>query len=509
MFRSGTVRVFTGAHICALAAVVMTATASAQEVTGTLRRADIDAPARGAIVVAVRLSDGETIARAVTGAQGTWQLRLTTDRLVIRALRIGFEPHVVDTVQLALGERRELNAILPSTSVVLPTVRTAIDSRCRVRPDSASLVARLFDDARTALAASQLISLDGPLRTRVRVSNETWEHDEARLVEVSHREYFSDSLRPFGTASVDSLLEFGFVTRRQQRYAGFKYPVEVAVEYRVPSVDLLMDDRFLADYCLHLADSRDDHPEWVGVGFRPAKANRRITLIEGTLWLDRRTAELRRMEFGYAGLVGNEARIAPGGWLEFTRLTTGLWFANRWALRLPALEWRVETSARTSVLVGRRYVPVIRVTGEVLDLIVDSRAVFTVGATDFLSKEGALVPLPASADSTLPVCKGTSGQAFVFGTVISAGGSVLPAAELRFFWRDQGDANESELQFISTTQPTGQYRACGLPQDRLVTVEVRAEGHEPAAIAVRVGAPRSAARLDLVLAPAAAEPSVP
>jgi hypothetical protein len=109
----------------------------------------------------------------------------------------------------------------------------------------------------------------------------------------------------------------------------------------------------------------------------------------------------------------------------------------------------------------------------------------------------------------LPVCERTPGQTFVFGTVISATGSVLPAAELRFFWRDQGEANDVVLQSRSTTQPTGQYRVCGLPQDRLVTVEVRAAGHEPAGIAVRVGALRPAARLDLVLVPAAIEPTVP
>jgi len=496
------------ALMCAAATVVLPSGISAQEMFGTLRRADIDAPARGAIVVAERVDDGQVIARAVTGAQGTWRLRLTTDRLVLRALRIGFAPHVLDTVQLAVGERLELHAILPGTNVVLPTVRTATDDRCRVRPDSASLVARLFDAARTALAASQLISLDGPLETRVRVTNETWSYDEERVLESGHREYFSDSLRPFGTASVDSLLEFGFVTRHYQRYAGVKRPIEVAVDYRVPSTDLLVDDRFLSDYCLQLADAHGGHPEWIGVEFRPAEGNRRITLLEGTLWLDRRTVELQLLEFGYAGLIGNEARIAPGGWMEFTRLANGLWFVNRWALRMPALgEW-IETSARETLRVGVREIPVIRVHGEVLDLAVDSRAVFTVGSTDVLSQTGALVPVPFSVDSTLPECDDAPDQAFVSGTVVSATGPVLPAAELRLYWRDKG-TDAAWLQSGTRSLTTGQYRVCGLPQDRLITVEVRAGGHEPAAIALRVGSPRTAARLDLVLVPTATQPDVP
>lgn len=497
----------TGAVLMIMATVAVSSTASAQEVFGTLRRADIDAPARGAVVVAERLGDGKVIARTVTGAQGTWRLRLTTDRLVLRALRIGFEPYVLDTVQLAAAERRELSAVLPGTSVVLPTVRTATDDRCRVRPESASLVARLFDQARTALTASQLISLDGPLETRVRVTDETWSHDEKKLLEVSHREYVSDSLRPYGTASVDSLLEFGFVTRHRERLFGSSREMEVAVDYRVPSVDFFVDGRFLADYCLHLADAREDHPEWIGVGFRPA-GTRRITQIEGTLWLDRHTAELRRLEFGYAGLEGSELRIAPGGWLQFTRLPTGLWFVNRWALRMPALGTWAETSGRTTIIVTIRNVPVVRVSGEVLDLIVDSRAVFSAGATDALEETG-LVPLPMPVDFEPSHCEATADEAFVVGTVSSASGPVLPAAELRFFWLDPGQGRDAQPQAETTTQPTGQYRVCGLPQDRLVTVEVRAAGHEPAAIALRVGSPRTAARLDIMLVPAVPGPAVP
>ncbi len=326
-----------------LVGFLLTSTASAQEVFGTLRRADGEMPSQGTLLVAERLSDGHTIARAATGAQGTWRLRVTTDRLVIRALRIGFEPHVLDTVQLAAGEQRELSAILPGTSVVLPTVRTATDFRCRVRPDSASLVARVFHEARTALMASQLVSPDGPVLTRVRVSNETWAPEENSILGASHREYFADSLRPFHTASVDSLLEFGFVTRRQELFARSR-GVDVLVAYRAPSAELLVDDRFLADYCLHLANAPRDRPDWIGVGFRPAR-NRRITQIEGTLWIDRHTAELRRLDFKYAGLDGREARSNSGGWLEFTRLETGLWFVNRWELRVPDVSERIMSSA--------------------------------------------------------------------------------------------------------------------------------------------------------------------
>src|SRR5690606_33867224 len=150
-------------------------------------------------------------------------------------------------------------------------------------------------------------------------------------------------------------------------------------------------------------------------------------------------AELQRLEFGYAGLEGNEASVAPGGWLEFTRLETGLWFVNRWALRVPALgEW-IERSARQTLLIGMRHVQVVRVNGEVLDLAVDSRALYTAGASAYL-KAGELIPIAIPVDSTQPSCLRSSNQALVFGRVFSSTGAVLPAAELRFLWRADGGA---------------------------------------------------------------------
>ena len=482
------------------AAAVSTSTVAAQEVFGTLRRADVDAPAQCAMVVAERLSDGRAFARAVTGAQGNWHLRLTTERLVIRALRIGFSPYVLDTIQLAVSERRELNAVLPGTAVVLPSVRTAADARCRVRPDSASLVARLFHEARTALAASLLVAPDGPVRSRVRVSQEVWSPNEREMLEDEHREYVSDSLRPFGTAPVDTLIEAGFVVRKRDAFPALRHEQPVAVDYRVPGVDLLVDDRFLEHYCLQLSDTRANHPDWIGVAFRPARA-RRITQIDGTLWIDRHSAELRRMDFGYTGLDGAELKLGPGGRLEFTRLELGTWFVSRWFLRVPAIGTWVERSARATTLIVLREIPVVRVRGEVLEMAVDSRLVFTVGATDFL-RDGTLVPVPMPMDSASVTCATGSAHVHAVGNVFAASGAAVANAELRFVWRANGGPSAGSLQSDARTRSTGGYIVCGLPANQPISVEIRAEGFEPAATTLRVGSPRSAARLDLVLTPA-------
>lgn len=483
-----------------IAATMCPSVVAGQEVFGTLRRGDINAPAQGTLIVAERLSDGRAVARAVTGAEGTWQLRLTSERLVVRALRIGFAPYVLDTVLLAVGERRELSAVLPNIAVVLPAVRTSADTRCRVRPDSASLVARLFHEARTALASSLLIAPDGPVRSRVRVSQEVWSHDERAMLEDEHREYVSGSLRPFSTAPVDTLIEAGFIVRQSRRIGAFRYEQPVAVDYRVPGVDLLVDDRFLEHYCLYLSDTPADHPDWIGVAFRPARF-RRFTQIQGTLWIDRHSAELRRMEFGYVGLQGAELRLSPGGRLEFTRLELGPWFVSRWSLRVPAIGSWVEQSARATVLIQLRDIPVVRVRGEVLELAVDSRVVFTSGATDLL-RDGELIPVAMPTDAAAGVCAPGGTYVKATGRVSGATGTAVADAELRFVWRADGGPSAGWLQSYARTRLTGTFIACGLPSDQPITVEIRAQGFEPAATTLRVGSPRSAARLDIVLVPA-------
>ena len=88
------------------------------------------------------------------------------------------------------------------------------------------------------------------------------------------------------------------------------------------------------------------------------------------------------------------------------------------------------------------------------------------------------------------------------GRVFAASGAAVANAELRFVWRASGGPSSGWLQSDARTRSTGEYLACGLPADQPISVEIYAEGFEPAATTLRVGSPRSAARLDLVLVPA-------
>jgi hypothetical protein len=66
--------------------------------------------------------------------------------------------------------------------------------------------------------------------------------------------------------------------------------------------------------------------------------------IEGTLWIDRATSELRRLEYRYVNLPDAAEAAEPGGVVEFRRLADGNWFVNRWHVRMPRLGARDRSS---------------------------------------------------------------------------------------------------------------------------------------------------------------------
>ncbi len=458
----------------------LSAPLSAQELHGTLRRAT-GTPASGVVVLAVRVGDGELVGRTVTGEQGTYRVRVSTDSLEMRALRIGQQPQTLGVVRLAAGEAREVSGVLLDAPVTIAALQTRTDSRCRVRPEGTATVARLFADARTALLASQLVSLDGRPRTRYRLVTERWNARGDQIQTVQATEFVTDSLRPFQSVPVDSLIAQGYVARQ----------FDGSTAYRAPDAEVLVDDRFLADYCLHLVEGTDERAGSIGVGFRPARTRRGIVQVEGTLWLDRATQALQRLEYGYVGLESIVARTNPGGWVEFTELPGGIWFVSHWAIRMPEVRQQIllnsrDVSARQEVM-SRQVV-----SGEVLEVGVNGRPRYTVGATDQVDESGAVIGLPLEAHGDPARCQ--EALPLVHGTVRGHQGTVLGGAQVTVTGRGSSAAG-----MTTRTDSAGQYRLCGVPADRPLLLQTEASGHAPDSLTVRVASSRATARIDRML----------
>jgi hypothetical protein len=107
-------------------------------------------------------------------------------------------------------------------------------------------------------------------------------------------------------------------------------------EYLAPDAQVVLADAFLNTHCLRLS-TRDSLPSLVGVSFEPADETG-IPDVVGTLWVDRSTAELRFLEFGYTWVPFNQGRKEAGGRLEFESRPNGAWIVRRWWIRMPTVE---------------------------------------------------------------------------------------------------------------------------------------------------------------------------
>jgi hypothetical protein len=100
--------------------------------------------------------------------------------------------------------------------------------------------------------------------------------------------------------------------------------------YYGPDAEVLLGDVFVATHCFSARDGGPEHPGLVGLAFEPAP-KRRLPDVTGVLWLERRSLELRFLDFSYTGLWTKDL----GGRVEFARLASGPWIVAYWWIRTP------------------------------------------------------------------------------------------------------------------------------------------------------------------------------
>jgi hypothetical protein len=76
-------------------------------------------------------------------------------------------------------------------------------------------------------------------------------------------------------------------------------------------------------------------PNEIGVAFQPAP-KRKQPDINGVIWLDQATSELREVEFRFVN-AGVLDEFRPGGFTRFRRMPSGAWIVSEWQVRMPRL----------------------------------------------------------------------------------------------------------------------------------------------------------------------------
>jgi hypothetical protein len=343
----------------------------AQTVRGRVFMPDSTTPARGVIVTAIG-ANGQTAGRALSSPAGDYSIRVSAGgRYELRALQIGFRPTVVAGVDVPATAERVQDIVLTRRPVTLAAVEIR-DEGCRISTRDADLFLQLWEQARGALSAARLSEQTGSLdvhlvringhvdATSYQRSSSPSAYDVKPYPEIDSlnaREMIVDAA--IASTPADTLAKFGYVRRRDAEN----------VIFDMPSADALLSDEFAEMHCFGIAKPPSEHPEWIGVRFAPRKERKDVVDVRGVVWLDRASAELRRVEYSYANLpkttyeVCDDApmnvpvaerkrrceparddaanRLGLGGEMDFQRLATGEWLVTSWAMRKPPDEGRI------------------------------------------------------------------------------------------------------------------------------------------------------------------------
>ena len=302
-------------------------TASAQVVRGTVTERTSGAPVAGAVVELLRADPdrGRSVASVLTDPAGGYALRApAAGRYVVSAKRVGVRRFQSPALSLEAGATRALDIVLDAVLYELPEVVVAASSACAAERGDAARVAAMWEEARTALLATQL-SLRDRLFT-AQVSRYVRELDPRSKRTLN--EYVSEArgvvASPFQSLSAESLSTAGY----------WRAQPSGAVIYYGPDVDVLLSDAFLRDHCFRVVRGEHERAGIAGLTFAPA-SRRAVPDVVGTLWLDARTFELQLVQFAYDRVAAGVDSSAVGGEVHFARLPSGAWIVRRWFLRMP------------------------------------------------------------------------------------------------------------------------------------------------------------------------------
>jgi hypothetical protein len=308
----------------ALTLSVSAAPAAAQLVAGKLVDRATGKPLDGAFVVLLD-SAGTKQGGLLTNREGRYFLRAPgPGRYTIRAERIGYASATSEPLVLAADETRVYDMSVSTQAIVLESIHVTAEQRCTVRPGSGARTAEVWDEARKALQLAVWTEQQGVARYRVVNFERELDPETLRVRSETRtgRSGYTDG-SPYRSPPPEDLAQHGYI--RSDGANGWNY--------YAPDAGVLLSESFLDGHCLEL-EQHPTRPDLIGLGFRPVHRSDTPD-IEGVLWLDRRSAELRYLEFHYTTLPVPVASRNIGGRVDFTRLAGGPWIVSSWRIRMP------------------------------------------------------------------------------------------------------------------------------------------------------------------------------
>jgi len=277
----------------------------------------------GALVALVDAADN-VVAEGLSRVDGRRTLIGPPGTYRIRVRRIGYRPFVSADVKLPQPNADELLLRVETDRVVLGTMVVTATYQCGAIDQNTQALSSIWDEIAKALNASRLTLSD--------LAGVGFARKFRRQTDTRGRVLVNDSSlypivnqKPFGGMDAAWLASQGYVVGNEEEGWHFYGPDE----------SVLLSDQFAATHCFRIVRDKQ-HEGQVGVAFAPAP-RRKIADIEGTLWVDETTSELRQIDFRYvnAGVID---RYDAGGFTHFRRMPSGAWIVDDWKIRMPQLE---------------------------------------------------------------------------------------------------------------------------------------------------------------------------
>ncbi len=298
---------------------------SAQAAHGQLIDADTRNPVEGALVALIG-ADGTVQDQRLTNADGRFLLRgQGAGRFTLRAERIGFRSVSSGPFRLAAGQLLRIDLETGRNAIQLDGITVHGEQRCVVRPGEGLEIARVWEEARKALAMQRWTEQEGSYWFKVQNYSRDLDRDARRVLAESRNTRAGLSQNPIGSLPAEDLMTEGFIQRNPDE----------SLQYYGPDASTLLSDIFLDRHCFQL-ETNEDEPDLLGLAFEPVE-RRDIPDIQGTLWLERSSSALQFLEYRYTWAPHPDARRLARGRVDFEELPNGAWIVRKWWIQMPQI----------------------------------------------------------------------------------------------------------------------------------------------------------------------------
>ena len=312
--------------------------ADAQTVRGTVIERATGLPAAGVVTLERLSADSQVLdSRSVlTRSDGSFSVIASVPgRARLHVRRIGAIPFRSEILSLAAGEIKVVDVRMErvpprgsTTESALARIQVRGATPCRATDDGA-YIATLWDDARTALMATEISAKeDKTLRRSVRY---------VRELDSPSLKVFAESLHAFDGSDSEAGAFFRSRSGEELSSEGYWYEdSHRAVWFFGPDASALLSETFVRDHCFRLTAEQGSDDGMIRLAFEPVFARTREyspAEIIGIVKFDAATNELRQLEFDWIRLRADTSLV--GGEVRFSHDSSGAWYVSSWRLRMP------------------------------------------------------------------------------------------------------------------------------------------------------------------------------